>query len=137
MNFCMYRILFIYVVIRRPVTTAHRVQVHHSQCGICGGQFRTGACSPNASVYSCHRASTNAYYHVTFFCKTSWQSLGTCFGEYIYIYIYIYFKCSKEVATLSTHEVNRNRRIVCSLSLMSHLRIIEHFSIKYGIVPAD
>jgi len=79
--------------------------------------------------------------HFTFFCKTSWQSLGTCFREYIYIYIYIhsfiYVKFSKGVATLSTHEVNRNRRVVCSLSLMFHLRIIEHFSVIYGIVPAD
>jgi len=51
--------------------------------------------------------------------------------------IFIYLKFSKGAATLSTHEVNRNRRVVSSLSPMFLLRIVEHFSVKYGILRAD
>ena len=90
MNFCVYRILFIYMVIRRPVTAADRIQVQHSPCGICGGQLRTGACPPKASVYSCHRASTNA---VTLhsFVKQAGKAWEPVSGNiYIYIYIFIH-----------------------------------------------
>jgi len=51
--------------------------------------------------------------------------------------IFIYLKFSKGAATLSKHEVNRNRRVVCSLSPMFLLRIVEHVSVKYGILRAD